>query len=221
MNTRPLLILTIGLVAVEFALSAIAWLQLPAGAEVPIHWDISGEPDGYAPAALALLLTPGITLLLGLLLAVAPRFDPRRENLVRSRPAYLWITGSALVMTGVLHALVVLAALGSEIDVVLVIALMTGALFVVIGNFLQKTRSSWFMGIRTPWTLSSERSWTETHRLGGYAFMAVGVASALAAVVAGPEVFFWILLGGIGVSVVGLFVYSYLVWRDDPDRRTL
>lgn len=221
MNTRPLLVLTIALVAAELALSALAWLQLPAGAEVPIHWGLSGEPDGYAPAAVALLLTPGITLLVGLLLAVVPRFDPRRENLARSRPAYLWITGSALAMTAVAHALVVLAALGSEVNVVRVIGVMTGALFVVIGNFLQKTRSSWFMGIRTPWTLSSERSWAETHRLGGYAFMAVGAVSAIAAFVAAPEVFFWVLLVGTGVAIVGLFVYSYLVWRDDPDRRTL
>jgi len=93
----------------------------------------------------------------GPLLAVIPRFDPRFENLSRSSAAYLWIVGSALVFLGALQVVMALVALGWELDITTFLAIGLGALFVVIGNFLGKTRSSWFLGIRTPWTLSSER----------------------------------------------------------------
>jgi uncharacterized membrane protein len=219
MRTRTLLWITAASVAFQAALSAWALTQIPAGAQVPIHWGIDGRPDGYADALPALLFTPGITLLLGLLLAVVPTFDPRRGNLVRSSTAYLWICGSMLVFIAGLHVVLVVAALGNDVDVTRFIGVGIGALFAVIGNFLGKTRSSWFMGIRTPWTLSSELSWTRTHRLGGILFVAVGLITMFVSLVLPPEAFFLTLMIGILGSVVVLFAYSYFVWRDDPDRR--
>ena len=221
MNTRPLLILTAVLLLGQLAVSGYAWSQLAPGAQIPIHWGIDGRPDGYADAWIGLLLMPAVTLVLGPILAVAPRFDPRRGNLVRSAQAYLWIVGTALVFMAGVHVLIVLAALGNEVDITRFLGVGVGVLFVVIGNFLGKTRSSWFLGIRTPWTLSSERSWTLTHRLGGYLFIGTGAITAVVSFLFPPQVFFWVLIVGLGGSVVGLFVYSYLVWRDDPDRRAL
>ena len=115
-----------------------------------------------------------MTAVLGPFLAFIPRFDPRAENLARSGSAYRWIIGSALVLLGAVQVFIVLAALGNELDVTRFVGVAVGILFVIIGNFLGKTRSSWFLGIRTPWTLSSDRSWTLTHRLGGYLFIATG-----------------------------------------------
>lgn len=221
MNTRPLLVLTAVLLLGQLAISGYAWTQLPAGAQIPIHWGIDGRPDGYADGWIGLLVMPAVTLVLGPILAVAPRFDPRRANLARSAAAYLWIVGTALVFMAGVHVLIVLTALGNDVDITRFLGAGIGVLFVVIGNFLGKTRSSWFLGIRTPWTLSSERSWTLTHRLGGYLFIGTGALTAVVAFLFPAEVFFWVLIVGLGVSVVALFVYSYLVWRDDPDRRVL
>jgi uncharacterized membrane protein len=74
------------------------------------------------------------------------------------------------------------------------------------------------MGIRTPWTLSSDRSWARTHRVGGYLFMGFGIAVVASALWLPPGTFFWVLMIGLAGSVAFLFVYSYLAWRDDPDR---
>ena len=93
-----------------------------------------------------------------------------------------------------------------------------GAILVVIGSLLGRTRSNWFLGIRTPWTLSSERSWALTHRVGGYLFVIVGMAAVVSVVLLPASVFFWVLMIGVVASVAFLVVYSYLVWRDDPDR---
>lgn len=221
MNTRPIVLITFGVVAIQLILAGYALTQLGAGAQIAIHWGVNGEPNGYADAWFGLLLIPVMTAVLGPFLAFIPRFDPRAENLARSGSAYRWIIGSTLILLGAVQVFIVLAALGNEIDVSRFVGVAVGILFVIIGNFLGKTRSSWFLGIRTPWTLSSDRSWTLTHRLGGYLFIATGLVSALVAFVFPAEAFFWVLMIGLVGSVSMLFVYSYLVWRGDPDRRML
>ena len=57
----------------------------------------------------------------------------------------------------------------------LIITFSMGILFMMIGNYLSKTRSNFFIGIRTPWTLSSDAVWQKTHRLAGKLFMLSGL----------------------------------------------
>jgi uncharacterized membrane protein len=95
--------------------------------------------------------------------------------------------------------------------------LLLGVLFSVLGSVLGKVRPNWFVGIRTPWTLSSTRSWDKTHRLGGRLFLACGIATLVCGLVR-PASGVSVMLGTILPSTLVLVAYSYLVWRDDPDR---
>jgi uncharacterized membrane protein len=200
------------------AVSAWAWPQIPADAQVPVHWGVDGEPDGYGPKWLGLLAMPAVALGIVGLLAAIPRIEPRRQNLERSATAYVAIGIAIVTFLAVLHVVAVLATLGSDVDITAIALFGAGALFVVMGNFLGKTRSNWFFGIRTPWTLSSERSWTLTHRLGGWLFVGIGVLVLVSTVLFGASVAIWVMLGALLVGVAGLLAYSYLVWRDDPAR---
>ncbi len=219
MKTRPYLITAAVVVVGMLAVSAWAWPQIPDGAQVPIHWGIDGRANGWAPKWQGLLLLPAMTGGIALVLAFAPRVDPRSGNIQRSATAYWAIAVAALVLMAVIHVAAVLAATGRSVNIGLIVSLAVGGLFVVVGNFLGKTRSSWIFGIRTPWTLSSELAWTRTHRLGGYLFMLLGVAVIAAALLAPGGVPAFLLLGGVVVLVPLLFAYSYLVWRDDPERQ--
>ncbi len=219
MKTRPYLITAALVVVGMLAVSAWAWPQIPDGAQVPIHWGIDGRANGWAPKWQGLLLLPAMTGGIALVLAFAPRVDPRSGNIQRSATAYWAIAVAALVLMAVIHVAAVLAATGRSVNIGLIVSLAVGGLFVVVGNFLGKTRSSWIFGIRTPWTLSSELAWTRTHRLGGYLFMLLGVAVIAAALLAPGGVPAFLLLGGVVVLVPLLFAYSYLVWRDDPERQ--
>ena len=221
MKLRALAILVVASVVAMLAISAWAWGRVPDDAQIPIHWGIDGQPNGYAPKWVGFLFTPALGLVLGAVFLVIPRIDPRREHLIASTRAWVAITGSAMVLLVLVHAAVVAAALGATFDMGRVVAIVIGGLFVVIGNFLGKTRSNWFMGIRTPWTLSSERSWTKTHRLGGRLFMAVGLLSIVLGLLTSDQVVFYALLPGILVAALAPIVYSYFVWRDDPDKRAL
>jgi uncharacterized membrane protein len=221
MKLRPLAIVVVASVIAMLAISAWAWGRIPDGAQIPIHWGIDGQPNGYAPKWVGLLLMPALALILGGVFLTIPRFDPRREHLAASGRAWVAITGAAMLLLLAVHALVIAVALGATLDMGRVLGVGIGLLFAVIGNFLGKTRSNWFMGIRTPWTMSSERSWTKTHRLGGRLFLVLGLVSIVLGLLASAQVVFFVLLPGIAIAALVPIVYSYFVWRDDPERRPL
>ncbi len=202
----------------SLAVSLWAWGQIPDGAQIPIHWGLNGEANGYAPKAVGLLLMPAIIAVMGLLFGAIPYLDPRRGHQERSTTGRLWIMGAAIVVLGAVHVAATLTAVGAPIDIGRVVVVAVGGLFIVIGNYLGKVRSNWFIGIRTPWTLSSERAWSRTHRLGGYLFMAAGVVSVALAIVAAPTVFAFAMIGGAAAAGIVPVVYSYFAWRSDPDR---
>lgn len=218
MITRPLLLVTAASLAAQLGLAAWTLATVGWEARVPFHWNIDGAPDRFADAWMALAIAPAITAVLGPLLAFLPRFDPRRENLERSSTAWVWICGSLLLLMAGVQLVTALAAHDRQLDTIPFVGIGAGAVLIVAGSLLGRTRSNWFLGIRTPWTLSSERSWLQTHRVGGYLFIATGVAALASALLLPASVFFWVLMVGLLGSVAFLVVYSYLVWRDDPER---
>jgi uncharacterized membrane protein len=222
MNQRRPVIVSLAIVLAMVAISAYGWARLPDDAQVPIHWGLDGSPDGYAPKPIALLIGPGLGLLLTVLFAVLPSVEPRRTNLERSVKAYRAAWLSALVLVLLIHAAAVMTGLGIAVDIGRVVSAGAGVLFLAIGNWLPKTRSNFILGVRTPWTLTSERSWTVTHRLAGRGFVILGlVLIALAALGAPGPVLLAVLFGGLAGLVTVLVAVSYRVWRSDPDRTPL
>ncbi len=218
MNLRPLYLTGGAIIAIMLVVSAWAWAQIPAGADVPVHWGPDGQPDGYGPKWLGLLGLPMTAIAILALCAVLPRIEPRRVNLERSGTAYIATGIAAVALIGMLHVSAVLSILGLDIDTTAIALVGAGAMFIVIGNFLGKTRSHWFFGVRTPWTLSSDRSWAATHRLIGGLFIGLGALTIVLAIIFGGEPTVWIMVGGLFGVIAIAFAYSYLVWRDDPGR---
>lgn len=196
--------------AVVFSLAVYG--RLPE--RVVTHWNAMGEPNGYSSRLVAAFLLPGTTVALWGLLRAVPYIDPRRANIEKFRDTYEIMIVMFVLLLTVLHVLVLGNALGWPIPVARVTPIAVGALFVVLGNLLPRFRSNFFMGIRTPWTLSSETVWTKTHRVGGYLMVAAGVLIMAAAFL--PARFFtWVVLFaafGMGIAVL---VYSYVVWRGE------
>jgi uncharacterized membrane protein len=218
MNLRPFLLVA-GMTIVGMLLaSAVAWASLPADAEIPIHWNISGQVDGTTSKAVGLLLTPALAVGMTALLAVVPFLDPRREHMRQSMRTYTIVSSSVIVFIGLVHLAIVWAALGNQLDIARLMGVGAAAMFAVIGLVIGNTRSNWFLGVRTPWTLSSERSWERTHRLAGRLFLAAAAVMLIASAVGTPELVFYAVIGSVLLVTVIVVVYSYLVWRDDPDR---
>jgi uncharacterized membrane protein len=198
--------------AVAFGMGVVALPFLPA--QVPSHWNIAGEVDGYSSPLAAVVLMPALILALAVILPRLPQIDPRRENYAQFQGTYaLTINAIALFLTA-LHLLMLAFALGAGFDLARLAFLGLGLLLAVIGNELGRVQPNYFMGIRTPWTLADDEVWRRTHRLGGRMLAAAGALTALAALllplpVAAPLGLAFIL-GAVALAVW----YSYRVWRE-------
>lgn len=202
-------------------ITIVAWEKVPNDAQVPVHWNIEGEVDSYGNKTFGLLLGPGLILFIAILLAFVPRMEPRIENLQQSQKAYKSFWGVLLVFMLALHIVTTSAAMGLPVNMTTMMAFMMGVLFMAIGNYLGKIRSNFMFGIRTPWALSSEESWNKTHRLGGRLFFVVGLLVFVSGIFQQGALTFGLLLGGLFASVIFLFGYSYWVWKQDENRKSI
>lgn len=216
MNSRVKQWYPVVLALIGFGMSAAVFRQLPDTMEV--HWDIHGNPNGWMPRAVGAAFLPALILVLGLVLRFIPRIDPRAENYQRFGTAYEVIIAAVLVMLLAAHGIMLAVALGHHVSVTRIIPALVGVLFVVIGNMMPLVRPNWWVGIRTPWTLSNDRVWARTHRLAGYCMTAGGLIMILAALALPPSLGIAVLIAIAVASTVGPAVYSYLTWKREEGR---
>jgi len=210
------------LIALTLAFSVWGWLATPPGAEIAVHWNAAGQPDRYGGKAEAFLLIPGIAVLLSLLFAAAPHIDPRGRNLAASGPVLMTVWIGTVGVLAIVQAALTLTALGlitADGEIVQrAVMLSVCALMVLIGNALGKARPNWFVGVRTPWTLSSDRAWDATHRWAGRGFVLSGLIGAACTLLAPLIVAVFVFAGLILATAAGSVALSFLVWRRDPER---
>jgi uncharacterized membrane protein len=218
LHRRPLLLVSLAIVVAMLLIGAWAWVQLPPGAQVPIHWNAAGEPNGFASKEFAFLLVPAIGLGVTALFWAIPAMEPRRSHIERSGIAYAVAWVSVMLLLLGVQGVTVLAALGSTLNVAGLVLIGVGVLFVALGLVMPRVKSNFLFGIRTPWTLSSERSWERTHRAGAVVFVVLGLAFAVLGVTGAAESGLIVVFVGMFIALGALVVYSYLVWRDDPDK---
>ena len=207
-------ILPVACIIMMFILAIIAWPNAPES--IPIHWGLSGEPDNYAGKLFGLLGAPLIALGIYILFLILPRMDPKRENYQRFWNRYLFLRNLVIVMFACIKVIVFLWIMGMEIKMNIAVFMIVGFLLIFIGNYMGKLRPTWFVGIRSPWTLSSNESWNKTHHLGGWLFVIIGLGMVVAAPFQEKWAYYALGITGV-VFLVFLYVYSYLVWKKDPD----
>lgn len=201
--------------------------QLPAE-NIPVHWNASGVADRFADrqeAMFLLWLLPGSALLGAIVFCILPQIEPMRENLFKSRKAYNAVWISTMILFLCIHcgiAYMMVQSTNAEslsTEFVRLVIAGTGVLFIVLGNYLPKTRQNWFLGIRTPWTLSSEYTWEKTHRLAGRLFFAVGFVCLISAfLVDGIHLVFVVTGCSVSAALISV-VYSFIIYRGAPDKR--
>jgi len=218
------LLITLVALAIACTFSWYGWTHTEPGAQIPVHFNIQGEADRYGSRTEAFLMMPAFLIGLAFLMSLLPMIDPRGKNIRRSRPVYLagWIIGAAALAGG--QGLITWTAVGGEPDAAVMargVTAFVGLIMLVLGLVLGKARPNFFVGFRTPWTLSSDLSWDKTHRWAGRSFAVFGVI-ALALAAFGPIPLSSILAFGslIGVTII-LTGYSFIVWKNDPARETL
>lgn len=216
MNLRPMLIVN-GLLIAGMT-SAWGWQTIEPATQMPMQFDTQGNPTWFADKEVYLLVMPSVAAVLTMLFWILPRIDPRRSNIEAS--AKFWNAGAILscAVLAFTHALLVANAAGYKIDVASALVPALSVLFIGLGNYLGKTRSNWFGGVRTPWSLSSEYSWERTHRWSGRMMVASGIVAFAAWFIVEASVALTILIGLVSATAAVSVVLSYVFWRADPDR---
>ena len=201
-NLRTLIITSI-ILLIPMLIGLLLWNKLPD--QIPTHWNIDGEIDGWSSKAFAVFFFPSLLLAIHWVCVLASSADPKNKNYHPSMlMLVLWICP---VLSLVLNSLVYTAALGYPLSIEIIMPLLVGLMFLIVGNLLPKCRQSYTMGIKLPWTLHNEENWNKTHRFGGKVWVAGGVV-ALATAFLGS---FWILMGILVVMVAAPTIYSYLL----------
>ena len=191
-----------GLVVLSAVASTFAYPELPA--RMVTHWNAAGEPDGEMSRLVALSLLPLLsTAVLGLF-AVLPRLDPLGENVEKFREQYDTFVVLAIGLLTYLHLLVLAWNVGYRFEPMQALAPAIGVLFYYAGVVLEHAERNWFVGIKTPWTLSGDEVWKRTHERAGPLFKVAGVVPTYA-----------VLLVVVPVVAIAAYttVYSYLEYR--------
>jgi uncharacterized membrane protein len=208
--------LRIQLVLIAAMVLAGVWArtQLPEGAQVPVHFSMHGDVDGWSGATVGLFMLPGTALALLGVQWLLPRIDPRGDNLRRSAKAVTTIFVGVTLLLALVQAQVVAMALGLTGPAARMPLLLVGGLFVVMGNVLGKLRSNYTVGIRTPWTLSNERVWDQTHRFAGKVFVGAGLLLLVLAMSSLPAQWQAPAIGGTAIAAaMAAVVKSWWLWR--------
>jgi uncharacterized membrane protein len=206
--------ITLVLAAAAFTASAYLYPRFPE--TVPTHWNIHGQVDGYGPKAVGLLVMPLAMLLVLGLFAALPALSPKNFEVDTFRETYLFIMVLIAGMFTYLHA-IILCATWQQVEKVAhpidIGRYMIGGIFLflaVMGNVLGKVRRNFWIGVRVPWTLASDRVWNDTHRVAAWTLVAGGVVGFLMVVVGVPIALAFV---AFMVAVVIPVVYSFVHYK--------
>lgn len=147
-----------------------------------------------------------------------PYLDPKKERYEQFAKVYHIFKSIIIGFLAIIFFATGLFNLGYQIPIGKIVPVLIGALFIIIGNYMGKIKFNWFVGVKTPWTLSSEEVWNKTHRFFGKIFIASGIILAINAWIPGT-VGMIIFFANMAMLVLGGFIYSYIAYRQEQKNK--
>lgn len=188
-------------------LSIVLYDKLPNS--IPIHWNINGVADNYAPKFLGAFGLPVIMALINLFVGIVMEYDPKKSNYsIALKKIMVWIIP---IITVILMPITLFKSLGIDIDLNIILPIIIGVLFLMIGNYLPKCKQNFTMGIKLPWTLASEENWNKTHHVAGYIWMFSGLAYIISSFLSIKIV--ELIIGLILLDVIVPIIYSFYLYK--------
>ncbi len=197
------------IVILAFILGWYFYPLLPA--QTASHWNAAGQVDGYMSGFWGAFLMPVVVLGMWLMFFIIPRIDPLKNNIEKFRKYFDGFVILILLYMIYIYGLTIAWNLGQQLNIVLWMTPAMAVLFYFIGVMMKHTERNWFVGIRTPWTLSSDKVWEKTHRLAGLMFKIAAVVSLLGVLFPDQAIYFIL----IPIAIAGLFpvIYSYFIFK--------
>lgn len=211
MKTRDVQILIIILILVSLLMGAYLYPFMPE--MMASHWDANGMVDGYMPKFWGSFLMPVISAILFLTFMLIPKIDPLKENIARFRGHFDPFILLLFIFLFYIYILTMLWNLGYRFHIIQLLAPAFGLIIYYAGVMMENAKQNWFIGIRTPWTLSSEAVWDKTNRLAGKLFKVAGVLALLGVVF--PEYAVFLILVPVILAAFYPIIYSYQEYKQE------
>lgn len=198
------------LIIASFAVSFVVLPDLPT--LMASHWNTANVVDGYIRSDVGVFLFPTIIALLFASFKILPSFDPYKENYEEFRPQYEIFTLVFTLFFSYVHILTLAWNLGYTFNMSYFIVPALGCLFYIMGDLMEHTKRNWFVGMKNPWTLSSEIVWRKTNTLCGMLFKFLGGFSIVSMFMGRTA--FGIIILLLFLAVISSYFYSYILYKN-------
>jgi uncharacterized membrane protein len=198
-------------IILSFGISAYLYPIMPDS--MASHWGASGEVNGYMPKFWALFLMPMISVAMLALFLVLPMIDPKKSNIDKFRGYFDWFILLIIMFMFYVHLITLSWNLGMRFNMIQLLAPAFAVIFYYAGVLMSKAKMNWFIGMRTPWAMSSETVWDKTNKLGGKLFKIAGVLCLVAVLFERYAIIF--LIVPVLIFSVYTFIYSYVEYNKE------
>ena len=227
-----------GIAMVPFVVTSLILQGLPD--KLPMHYDLQGNIDRWGSKTEELIFPIIILLLTGFWHVMIAYYEKKAKMIpedkaasvnkaqavAKSNSKLLTIVGIYMaVMFGVMHFAILYASCVQAnaglstitLDIGKLTCTLAGIFFIIIGNFLPKTKVNSIVGVRTLWSMYNENTWRLSNRLGAWLLIIAGLLTILTTVVADGNISTILLLVYLIAASVVLIIYSKIVY--DRERR--
>lgn len=192
----------------------LSWFTLPILPDPMVtHFNASGLPDGFMPKELFAAFMSGLSVLLLVIFLGVPRLDPLKKNIDLFSKAFDYFKMTFFVFILYVYSLTIFYNLYPFINLVQYMAPGFGILLFSTGILIQHAKPNWFIGIRTPWTLSNEKVWYKTHYWSSLGFKLSGIMATVGFFFPAHAII--LLIGPILITVIFSLAYSYYIFPKD------
>lgn len=198
-----------GIILISFVIGIYFYQQMPV--QIASHWNEKGEVDGYMSKFWGVFLMPIISVIMYLMFLMIPKIDPLKANVEKFRKYFDSFIIILMLFLLYVYILTVFWNLGLRFNMMLFMLPAMSILFYYCGILVERAKRNWFIGIRTPWTLSNDKNWEKTHKLGGKLFKIAAVISLSGIIF--PSYAILIFIVAIGLAGLYPMIYSYLEYR--------
>lgn len=202
-------LIIIAVILLSFIIGVYFYNIMPE--KIASHWDAKGQVNGYMSKFWGLFLLPFISVALFLFFELIPIIDPHKKNIAKFRKDYNKFILIIILFLFYLYLLTILWNVNVKFNLIQLLVPAFAAIFYSTGVLIKSAKRNWFIGIRTPWTLSNERVWNKTHKIGAKLFKISGIISLVGIIIPSYGIFF--ILIPVLASSIYLVIYSYIEFK--------
>lgn len=208
-------LMLVALIVASFAISALSYNTLPD--EMITHWNSQGMPDGTSNKIVALFLFPILIGLFTTFYLLIPNIDPLKKNIEKFEKQFGFFAILISAFFIVIQGMVISWNKGIQISPNIIMPIAIGILLFYIGIMLKHAKRNFFIGIKTPWTLSSDYVWEKTHKLGSILFRLSGIICVISIMLSEKSI--WFVLSSVIISTIIAFIYSYKIYQKEEKKK--